>query len=1044
MDLKATELLKEFQLPYLSAFSKLVDDTVSAIKDSIDKIPHDLQVTADVAPGFVKDIGADKVDFIFKKPKAFEIGGSYSIKCIAKPDINVDLFLRLPKECFHEKDYLNHRYHGKRCLYLCVVKKYLTSSPLVHKVEWSTLQYEARKPILIVHPATKHVEVPGFVVRLIPTATSLFSTSKLNPERNNVRALNQGGISQATPKYNSSILEDMLMEETTESMKKIFLGWKELGEALVLLKVWARQRTSIYAHDCLNGFLLSVILANLARRNRINNSMKTMQIVRVTLTSMATPSFWTRGLYLQMKDQNAISKEKMQSNQKGPVVKGNQHATFNLAFRMSTVGCIQLQDEATLTLKCFEKCGDGGGFEEIFMTKIDFPAKYDHCIRLNLEGRSEVFASGYCLDDECWRVYEQKVHDVLSEGLSDRVKLVRVLWRNIPSKYLVENGLSKFSSEPLLIGISLNSLEKSSRVIDIGPNPENKEEALKFRKFWGEKAELRRFKDGTIAESTFWESKQWERHLVLKKITEYVLTRHVSLPKENITNIVDQLDFSLVHGATDPISHSASLLEAFEVLSKRLRLIQDIPLKVSAVQPLDSAFRFTSVFPPEPHPLANEKGGAVRLSRFTSSCIQPLEVMIQLEGSGNWPMDEVAIEKTKCAFLIKIGESLKSNWGMMCTATEDSVDVLMSGYAFRLKIWHERGLSLLKRETESDQVKRVYSTDKELFFRSQHSNMINGLQSRYPVYGPVARLAKRWVASHLFSTCLVEEAIELLVAYLFLKPLPYEAPSSRITGFLRFLLLLSDYDWTFAPLIIDINEDLGTDGEKEITENFMLARKAYESNAQDIKHAMFVATGYDRSSEAWTRFSPNSSELKRLVAYARSSANLLTKLVLENHSDSLRWECLFRTPLNNFDAVVLLHRDKLPHPQRLLFPSELKQGLYVARGSPSKIFHPFLLHEELKGSAEELRNKLLVDFDPLKCFLGDIEEEFPSTFKIWYDSLGGDAVGLTWGINSSKKRGLEGANEEEPNPTKLLKGVGEAGKGFVRSIHLLKPPRSTT
>ncbi|KAF4390253.1 hypothetical protein F8388_019908, partial [Cannabis sativa] len=911
MDLKATELLKEVQLPYLSAFSKLVDDT----------------------------------------------------------------------ECFHEKDYLNHRYHGKRCLYLCVVKKYLTSSPLVHKVEWSTLQNEARKPILIVHPATKHVEVPGFVVRLIPTATSLFSTSKLNPERNNVRALNQGGISQATPKYNSSILEDMLMEETTESMKKIFLGWKELGEALVLLKVWARQRTSIYAHDCLNGFLLSVILANLARRNRINNSMKTMQIVRVTLTSMATPSFWTRGLYLQMKDQNAISKEKTQSNQKGPVVKGNQHATFNLAFRMSTV--------ATLTLKCFEKCGDGGGFEEIFMTKIDFPAKYDHCIRLNLEGRSEVFASGYCLDDECWRVYEQKVHDVLSEGLSDRVKLVRVLWRNIPSKYLVENGLSKFSSEPLLVGISLNSLEKSSRVIDIGPNPENKEEALKFRKFWGEKAELRRFKD-------VWESKQWERHLVLKKITEYVLTRHLSLPKENITNIVDQLDFSLVHGATDPISHSASLLEAFDVLSKRLRLIQDIPLKVSAVQPLDSAFRFTSVFPPEPHPLANEKGGAVRLSRFTSSCIQPLE----LEGSGNWPMDEVAIEKTKCAFLIKIGESLKSNWGMMCTATEDSVDVLMSGYAFRLKIWHERGLSLLKRETESDQVKRVYSTDKELFFRSQHSNMINGLQSRYPVYGPVARLAKRWVASHLFSTCLVEEAIELLVAYLFLKPLPYEAPSSRITGFLRFLLLLSDYDWTFAPLIVDINEDLGTDGEKEITENFMLARKAYESNAQDIKHAMFVATGYDRSSEAWTRFSPNSSELKRLVAYARSSANLLTKLVLEDHSDSLRWECLFRTPLNNFDAVVLLHRDKLPHPQRLLFPSELKQGLYVARGSPSKIFHPFLLHEELKGSAEELRNKLLVDFDPLKCFLGDIE-----------------------------KRGLEGANEEEPNPTKLLKGVGEAGKG---------------
>lgn len=127
MDLKMAELLKEVQLPYSPAFSKLVDETISAIKDSIDKIPQDLQVsiflfiqkslfffltfdenwidsgqvTADVAPGFVKDIGADKVDFKFKKPKVIEIGGSYSIQCIAKPDINVDLFLRLPKVFFH-------------------------------------------------------------------------------------------------------------------------------------------------------------------------------------------------------------------------------------------------------------------------------------------------------------------------------------------------------------------------------------------------------------------------------------------------------------------------------------------------------------------------------------------------------------------------------------------------------------------------------------------------------------------------------------------------------------------------------------------------------------------------------------------------------------------------------------------------------------------------------------------------------------------------------------------------------------------------------
>lgn len=41
---------------------------------------------------------------------------------------------------------------------------------------------------------------------------------------------------------------------------------------------------------------------------------------------------------------------------------------------------IQLQDEAASTLQCMDKCRDGG-FEETFLTKIDFPAKYDYCVR---------------------------------------------------------------------------------------------------------------------------------------------------------------------------------------------------------------------------------------------------------------------------------------------------------------------------------------------------------------------------------------------------------------------------------------------------------------------------------------------------------------------------------------------------------------------------------------------------------------------------------------------------------------------------------------
>ncbi|XP_073103556.1 uncharacterized protein [Elaeis guineensis] len=161
------------------------------------------------------------------------------------------------------------------------------------------------------------------------------------------------------------------------------------------------------------------------------------------------------------------------------------------------------------------------------------------------------------------------------------------------------------------------------------------------------------------------------------------------------------------------------------------------------------------------------------------------------------------------------------------------------------------------------------------------------------------RLAKRWVSSHLFSSFLAEEAIELVVAYLFLKPFPFHAPCSRITGFLRFLRLLSNYDWIFSPLIVDINNDFTSKDEKEINENFMLSRKSYEENAQDVETAMFLATSYDKASEAWTKFSPNRLVLKWIVSYARSSADLLTNLI-----SMLR---LISADYNNHFILLLLY-----------------------------------------------------------------------------------------------------------------------------------------
>ncbi|XP_074312667.1 uncharacterized protein LOC141648101 isoform X2 [Silene latifolia] len=1032
---RVSQLIKDVIFEHTPSFTHLVNTTVSSIKAIINNIPEDFQVTADIAPGFVRDVGADKVEFRFKRPESIQLAGSYSLACIVRPDINVDLLLRLPKECFLVKDNLNHRYHAKRFLYLCIVKKYLESSSLPCKVEWSSPQCEARKPILVIY--SDDASVPGFSIRIIPTASSLFKTEKLIANRNNVRALNQEGVFVPTPKYNSSILEDIFIEEVSELTKGIFHGWEELGKALALMKVWARQRSSIYSHDCLNGHLITVIMSYLAQKGTgrsFNKSMSAMQIFRVTLDFIANSKTWETGLVFQSKEDLAVSAEELKDRIKClrlfPVLICDRSASLNFAFRMSKSSFLELQSEAALTLNCIGKCRDFG-FEEVFLTKCDFAVKYDYCIRLNLKGASGIHQSSYCVDDECWRLYEEKVRSLLYQGLSDRANFVRVIWRNWPTTYHFEDGFSSLDKEPLLIGITLSSVEKAFRQIDIGPSPEDKVEAAKFRKFWGEKCELRRFKDGTIAEAACFECLPVERHLIVKKIIEHILSRHLSLLEDRITVSADQLDFSLCSGSADPVSLTGDLIKAYETLAKHLRLLDEIPLRVSSVQPLDPAFRFTSVFPPEPHGLAGSRSHNV-----SATCVQPVDILIQLEGSGNWPMDEVATEKTKAAFLLKIAESLQSKHGVTCVATEDNVDVLLLGYAFRLKILHERGLSLVKRQ--GNQFKRVSSIDKQLFVRSQHSSMINGLQGRFPIYGAVVRLAKRWAASHLFSACLGCEVTELLAAHLFLNPLPFRAPNSRVTGFLRFLRLLSEYDWNFSPLVVDINNDLTTDDLTEINENFMSSRKAQEANPFEVSPAIYMATTYDKSSEAWTDSSPNTMELKRLVAYARSSANLLTRLVGQDQCDSNGWECLFRTPLNNYDAVVLLHRNRLAYPQHLLFPSEVNEGTFVARGNASKEFSPIFRPKDMKGRLDILKTKLMVDFDPLKCYVVDLQGGFPDTLKLWYDALGGDAIGITWTKSTSKKRDRE---EDSIDGVEVLKAVGEAGKGFVRSVHLLKAPR---
>lgn len=62
--------------------------------------------------------------------------------------------------------------------------------------------------------------------------------------------------------------------------------------------------------------------------------------------------------------------------------------------------------------------------------------------------------SGFCLDKEYWRTYEQKVHSLLEQGLGDRAKSIRVVWRNTNQDSYVESVRFFFSDLRILLFIA--------------------------------------------------------------------------------------------------------------------------------------------------------------------------------------------------------------------------------------------------------------------------------------------------------------------------------------------------------------------------------------------------------------------------------------------------------------------------------------------------------------------------------------------------------------------------------------------------------------
>lgn len=191
-----------------------------------------------------------------------------------------------------------------------------------------------------------------------------------------------------------------------------------------------------------------------------------------------------------------------------------------------------------------------------------------------------------------------------------------------------------------------------------------------------------RFQDGKISEAVVWEGVPFgQRHKIPDLAVSHILLRHLP-PGTVITSSAAALDALLYAGLagssasaldnvelsqvnTAAISSSSSSGSsnhslavsvgcssysevaaaevmasraadaALDALTKHLRTLSDLVLKVIGVQPLSSVTRHTCCFYPQPHPLAEGSGSraytpGVKVPRV----LEAIPVMVQLESTG--------------------------------------------------------------------------------------------------------------------------------------------------------------------------------------------------------------------------------------------------------------------------------------------------------------------------------------------------------------------------------------------------------------------------
>uniref|UniRef100_A0A1A8LS99 Nucleolar protein 6 n=3 Tax=Nothobranchius TaxID=28779 RepID=A0A1A8LS99_9TELE len=627
---------------------------------------------------------------------------------------------------------------------------------------------------------------------------------------------------------------------------------------------------------------------------------------------------------------------------------------------------------------------------------------------------------------------------LLQRGLGQRIHLLAHSLTPSPV-WSVESEAPKYKTQPpLSFGLLLNP-EISAAVLERGP-PADSSKVPEFRQLWGPRSELRRFQDGAITEAVLWEGKSmYQKRLVPKQIITHLLQLHAEIPESSVRFVGALVDDVVKMGREVPSTgeeESLVVVQSYDDLSRKLWKLEGLPLSITAVQGAHPALRYTQVFPPEPLKLDHSFFDRDKISRSlvpkdVKPCpqyITPITVICHMEGSGKWPHDRLAIRHIRAAFHISLAELLKKDHNYTCRPCPTHLDVWKNGLAFRIQVAYHREPQVLRERVTAEELLVVRDNEEAqaLEMATIHkpllTSMLHGLQQQHPCFGAVCRLAKRWLAAQLFSDEITEDAADLLVASLFLQPAPFTAPGSPQVGFLRFLHLLSSFDWRNNPLVVNLNNQLTAADYTEIKNDFMASR--------DSLPVMFLATPKDKKLSLWTRRAPSIQMLQRVMMVAAESLKVLECQLMDG-SQMQDVRVVMRPPLEAYDVLIHLNPNQVPLLGQAVDP-------------PAVTFNRGVVPNGAPQSGGPLP---VIDYNPVTLYLMELREAFGDLALFFCDPYGGTVISVLWKpktfvsapfkTSQITARTVEVTGEEVktiPNFGAILEDFRVLGKGLVKSV----------